>query len=69
MELFWDFLFQLMKHRTNTSHVAFIFLSSVHLINGVIVRVLGVVWIALMLRHSEQKEKALHIFGDEELTS
>jgi hypothetical protein len=29
MELFWDLLFQLMKHGTNTLHVAFIFLSSI----------------------------------------
>ena len=30
MEYFWDLLFQLMKHGTNTLHVGFIFLSSVH---------------------------------------
>ena len=30
MENFWDLLFQLMKHGTNTLHVAFIFLFSVH---------------------------------------
>ncbi|KAK6305215.1 hypothetical protein J4Q44_G00239950 [Coregonus suidteri] len=29
MEHFWDLLFQLMKHGTNTLHVAFIFLFSV----------------------------------------
>jgi hypothetical protein len=29
MEHFWDFLFQLMKHGTNTLHVAYIFLFSV----------------------------------------
>jgi hypothetical protein len=31
MEHFWDLLFQLMKHGTNTSHVAFTFLFSVRL--------------------------------------
>ena len=30
MEYFWDLFFQPMKHGTNTSHVAFIFLFSVH---------------------------------------
>ena len=29
MENFWDLLFQLMKHETNTLHVAFIFLFSI----------------------------------------
>ena len=29
MEHFWDLLFQLMKHGTNTLHVAFVFLFSV----------------------------------------
>ena len=29
MEHFWDLLFQLMKHGTNTLHVAFIFLFSI----------------------------------------
>ena len=33
MEHFWDLLFQLMKHGTNTLHVAFIFLFSVHFPN------------------------------------
>ena len=28
MEHFWDLLFQLMKHGTNTLHIAFIFLFS-----------------------------------------
>ena len=30
MEHFWDLLFQLMKNWTNTLHVAFIFLFSIH---------------------------------------
>jgi hypothetical protein len=34
VELFWDLLFQLMKHWTNTLHVAFIFLFSVHCETG-----------------------------------
>jgi hypothetical protein len=32
MEYFWNLLFQLMKHGTNTLHVAFIFLFSVYTI-------------------------------------
>ena len=34
MENFWDLLFQLMKHETNTLHVVFIFLFSVDKHNG-----------------------------------
>ena len=30
LEHFWDILFQFMKHGTNTLHVAFIFMFSVH---------------------------------------
>ena len=30
MEHFWDLLFQLVKHGTNTLHVAFIFLFSIY---------------------------------------